>query len=139
MPDDKNNPKMDLDLIQMVQRARMMNDNTAQPSDISAVYWIEAKAPNPSPTPRAGKWEIHTHVDEVDALWAKVKAATEAGELGYKSKVSTSPGKDQANANARIIHIRCSDSADEADLERVRVKLHEIGVADDAVVGYEAD
>jgi hypothetical protein len=136
MTDDNNAPKLDLDLIQMVQRARMMNDDTAQPSQVSAVYWIEAKAPDPAPTPRAGKWIIPTTVDVVDNLWAQVKAATEAGELGYKAKVSTSPGKEQGHSAARLIHVRVADSDDAAEVKRVRVALEKLGATD---LRYERD
>ncbi len=136
MADDNNAPKHDLDLIQMVQRARMMNDDDAQPSQVSAVYWIEAKAPNPNPTPRAGKWIVPTTVDVVDTLWEKVKQATENGELGYKAKVSTSPGKEQGHSDARLIHVRMADSDDTAELERVRVVLEALGAT---ALHYERD
>ncbi|MEO0561552.1 MAG: hypothetical protein AAF125_05540 [Chloroflexota bacterium] len=43
------------DLMQLVQHARMMNDNTAQLSNISAVFWIEAITPDPTSTPHAGE------------------------------------------------------------------------------------
>ena len=47
--------KLDLDLIQMVQNARMLHDASAKPSQIKAVYWIEAKCESCQlPTPR--KW-----------------------------------------------------------------------------------
>ena len=41
MSQDEQSP--DLDLIQMVQRARMLHDKSARPSDYTSVYWIEAK------------------------------------------------------------------------------------------------
>ncbi|GAB4325915.1 MAG: hypothetical protein Kow00117_13440 [Phototrophicales bacterium] len=82
------NEKPDLDLIQMVQRARMQHDEQATPSQIQAVYWIEAKY-NASPTPRAGQWVCEVSPEQVDTVWEKIKQATQAGELGYKSKVST--------------------------------------------------
>ena len=81
-----------LDLISMVQRARMEHDAQAQPSQVSAVYWIEAKRQTRrrSADRRApGYWLITTTLREVDGQWAAVKAATEAGKLGYKSKVAT--------------------------------------------------
>jgi len=124
------NPKMDLDLIQMVQRARMINDEQAQPSEVNAVYWIEAKAPSGKPTPRAGKWVIPTSVDAVDALWGKIREATEQGELGYKSKVSTSPGKNQAHSDARLIHVRVADSDDKQDVARIKRALNALGISD---------
>lgn len=38
------NEKPNLDLIGMVQQARMQHDAGAAPSQMDAVYWIEAKA-----------------------------------------------------------------------------------------------
>ena len=85
--DDKPN----LDLIAMVQKARMEHDAQAKPSQVSAVYWIEAKRQNEgaAPTARAGHWLIRTRVAEVDSAWAAIRQATEAGRLGYKAKVAT--------------------------------------------------
>ncbi|HEX2622319.1 MAG TPA: hypothetical protein VHL11_19305, partial [Phototrophicaceae bacterium] len=60
---DSQPPKLDLDLIAMVQKARMLHDAEAKPSEISAVYWIEAKNlsdPAITPTPRSGEWVIET-------------------------------------------------------------------------------
>jgi len=78
MADEKPN----LDLIHRVQAARMQHDDTALPSRIGGVYWIEAKrrtGDERAPTSRAGQWVIPTTLSEVDALWLKIKQATEAG------------------------------------------------------------
>ena len=91
---NKQADDLNLDLIHMVQDARMMHDETARPSDFAAVYWIEAKRPKgayPPPTAHAGEWQIKLNVETVDAVWEGVKALTKAGRLGYKSKVSTRP------------------------------------------------
>ncbi|MEL6268699.1 MAG: putative phosphothreonine lyase domain-containing protein [Chloroflexota bacterium] len=120
---------MNLDLIQMVQRARMQNDDNALPSQMTAAYWVEAKAPQGGPTPRAGALIIETKADVIDDLWKQIKAATEAGKLGYKAKASTSPGKSQPHASDRLIHIRVADGDDTADLERIRAALREMGVS----------
>ena len=116
--------KPNLDLINRVQQARMQHDSTARPSQVSGVYWIESKRPpglEPGPTPRAGYWRLMTTVDQVDNLWATIKAATEAGELGYKSKVATA--SHDSNRDSRMIHVLTYDSADEADANRVRAAL----------------
>ena len=126
------NEKPNLDLIQMVQQARMQHDAEAQPSQISAVYWVEAKnqqAAGPAPTARAGYWLIPTTLAEVDEVWAKVKAATEAGELGYKSKVSTSSPSYQADPDSRVIHVMTYDRLDQDDVQRVRDGLSALGIA----------
>lgn len=132
MNDDKtgkNEPN--LDLIGMVQRARMAHDAAAKPSDVSAVYWIECKPRvEVMPTPRAGEWVIETDVSAVDALWARIKQATEDGRLGYKSKVSTAPrGRDQP-LTQRVIVVRTVDADDAADVARVQAALAALGVSD---------
>lgn len=121
---------LDLDLIQMVQQARMAHDADAVPSQMAGVYWIEAKCEVETlpPTSRAGRWIIPTTVSEVDALWEKIKAATRAGKLGYKSKVSTAPrdlGKDR---NDRVIHVVTADADNTADVARVREALRELRI-----------
>jgi hypothetical protein len=131
MSDDNKGDKLNLDLIQMVQKARMMHDSEAKPSEMAAVYWIEAKAPNATaPTSRAGEWVIETDVAEVDALWEKVKTATEAGQLGYKSKVSTASRSPQKGAGHRVIVVRTYDADDMADVERVKRALAALGFED---------
>ncbi len=122
-----------LDLIGMVQRARMTNDADVQPSQVNAVYWIEAKPKQPqpeqaAPTPRAGYWLIHTTLSEVDTLWARIKTATEKGQLGYKSKVATA---SRGQVDERLIHVMTYDAADTADVERVRAGLTHSGFTDD--------
>lgn len=126
---DNNAPQeLNLDLIQRVQQARMMNDAQAIPSQVKGIYWIEAKAPNPQPTRYAGAWVIQTDLAAVDALWAQVKAQTVAGALGYKSKVSTAAGKNQGRATDRQIQVKIADSRDEAARERVFNALRALGI-----------
>jgi hypothetical protein len=127
----------DLDLIGMVQHARMAHDAEAVPSQVAAVYWIEARreGAGAAPTPRAGRWVIPTTVREVDALWEQIRAATRAGKLGYKSKVSTAArdlGKDRDD---RVIHVVTYDADDAADVARVRDALRDLGVSEN--IQYE--
>jgi hypothetical protein len=128
----KNEP--DLDLIGMVQRARMAHDADAQPSKVTAVYWIEAKpqTQGAAPTPRAGSFAIHTTLAQVDTQWVAVKAATEAGTLGCKSKVATAA--HGGSPNARLIRVLTYDADDSADVARVRAALAALGFTD---VPYE--
>lgn len=123
----------DLDLIQMVQRARMLHDESAVPSDVSAVYWIEAKrlpGDYPAPTAKSGEWRVKLSVDTVDAVWERVKALTAAGALGYKSKVSTRPAAGQANPSERLLCARTYDAGDREDVARVGDALRAIGLRD---------
>jgi hypothetical protein len=133
----KNEP--DLDLIGMVQRARMAHDADAQPSKVTAVYWIEAKrktvgavpTDGAAPTPRAGSFAIHTTLKTVDAQWAAIKAATEAGTLGYKSKVATA--SHAGSADERLIRVLTYDADDTADVARVREALAALGFSGELV------
>lgn len=131
MPNDKNNPPLNLDLIQMVQQARMEHDKEAIPSKMTGIYWIECKRPEgdyPALTARTGEWRFTCELSEVDALWLKIKAATVAAKLGHKSKVSTiSPNAD---AQTRLICVRTYDADDSADVERVRLSLIELGISE---------
>lgn len=129
MTDHKPKPP-NLDLIQMVQQARMMHDREAMPSSMNGVYWIESKPLNTVQqlTSRAGEWLIETTAAEVDALWTKVRQATEAGRLGYKSTVSTFATKGQSQASDRLIAVRTYDAEDAADVARVETALHDLGV-----------
>ena len=123
---------MNLDLIDMVQRARMMHDEAARPSDYAAVYWIEAKrepGDYPAPTANAGEWRVRLTVETVDAVWEMVKRATVEGKLGYKSKVSTRPAAGQADPNERLLCVRTYDADDQVDMERVRAALLKLGLS----------
>jgi hypothetical protein len=134
MNDNETQPP-NLNLIQMVQRARMQNDATALPSRANAGYWIEAKrkSDGPGPTPRAGHWVIPTTLDAIDELWTKIRAATEAGQLGYKARVSTRPPRDPkgpqtAPTNDRVIYVCTYDACDGEDVGRVQAGLARLGV-----------
>lgn len=125
-----SNDPLDLNLIQMVQRARMAHDAEAVPSEAAGVYWVEAKREieGKEPTSRAGVWVVPTTTSGIDALWATIKQATREGKLGYKSKAATasrSLGVDQAD---RVIHVLTYDADDAADVARIHAALRELGV-----------
>ncbi len=129
MSQDEGSPDLNLDLIQMVQRARMLHDQSARPSDYSAVYWIEAKrqaGDYPAPTSTAGEWRVTLPAAEVDAVWERVKALTAQGELGYKSKVST---QGPSNRDERLLCARTYDAGDSADVKRIGEALRALGLS----------
>ena len=119
--------KINLDLINMVQQARMMHDNEATPSEVSAVYWIETKDQSgkaKAPTPRSGQWMLEIDVDQIDSLWLSIKSATEKGILGYKSKVATTSRNE--TLSSRMICVRTYDKDDLEDVNRIRSALREL-------------
>ena len=139
MPTDEQPNDPNLDLIQMVQRARMLHDSAARPSELAAVYWIEAKptaGARRAPTAKAGEWRASLRVDTVDAVWARARALTVAGELGYKSKVSTRPAAGQIDPDERLLCVRTYDAGDAADVERVKRALLKLGLTN---LNYVAD
>ena len=135
MANDNNQPN--LDLINMVQNARMMHDQSARPSDYSAVYWIEAKRKQgdyPALTPNTGEWRARLTVENVDTIWEAVKKATEEGQLGYKSKVSTRPAAGQADPDERLLCVRSYNADDNDDVKRIKQALIAMGLAELAYV-----
>jgi hypothetical protein len=138
MNDDTPTPP-NLDLIQMVQRARLLHDADARPSEVSGVYWLEHKPAVTvrPPTPRAGLWVIHTDAEHLDPLWERLKAANTHGALGYKIKASTAPRGQDAAPTARVIMVCVADGSDAADVERVRQALLSLGI-DAAVLHWES-
>jgi len=129
MSNDNKPSKLDMDIINMVQNARMMHDDTAIPSKVPGVYWIEAKNPTPAQqlSPRIGEFQIQTVVDKVDEQWQIIKQATEAGQLGYKSKISTASTDGSPHSEQRLICIRTYDADDRADIARVEHQLKDLG------------
>lgn len=125
------------DLILRVQQARMAHDADARPSEALTGYWIEVKraVDGPPPTPRAGQWVISTPVDDIDALWAVIKAATATGQLGYKAKAATV--SRHGGKNDCVICVRTVDADDAADVQRVLTALRDLGIT--RPLTYERD
>jgi hypothetical protein len=132
------NESINLDLIQRVQAARMAHDEQAVPSQMKGVYWIEAKrqAEGAAPTSRAGRFIIRTTLEAIDALWADIRRATQAGELGYKARTATHAQRLGVDSSERVIHVVTYDADDLADRERVRQRLIALGIPPDALT-YE--
>ncbi|MCY3797174.1 MAG: DUF1917 domain-containing protein [Chloroflexi bacterium] len=132
MAKEKLPSDLNLNLIEMVQSARMRHDAEARPSDLAAVYWIEAKRKDgdyAAPTANAGEWRVPLTAETADAAWERVKAMTVEGKLGYKSKISTRPAAGQAEPDQRLLCVRTYDADDREDVERVKKALLAIGMA----------
>lgn len=120
------NERPDLDLIQLVQRARMAHDDQARPSQISGAYWLEAKAPpgaRPGPTARAAALRAETDVATVDALWASLRTATQAGQLGYKAKVAAAASRHSEHSERRELRVLLADREDAQEIARLQAAL----------------
>lgn len=104
----------------------------SKPSEVTEVYWIYAirkTGTYPPATDRSGKWLIFVHVKDVDEIWAKIKKATEEGELGSSSKVATAkPNPNSADPSRRVICVYTYDWTDREDVQRIGVALSQLGV-----------
>lgn len=102
-----------------------------KPSAVSDAYWLgaECKTSNfKKPTERAGKWLVYLSIDRIDEYWAKIKKATEDGQLGYSAKVSTARPNPLASSKARVIVVYTYDWKDEKDVFRIRKALRRLGI-----------
>lgn len=80
---------------------------------------------------RAGKWLIFVDRDEVDGWWQKISAAIDAGVLGGVAQVSTvRPNRLSPNPSRHVICVFTYDSADRADVARIRGALRDLGVTE---------
>lgn len=103
-----------------------------RPSAVTDRYWLLAdreRGAYPEPTAGSGKWLIFVSPERVDAMWATVKGATEAGRLGTAAKVATAKSSPLAGRSKdRVICVYTYDSDDELDVARVREELRKLGV-----------
>jgi hypothetical protein len=110
------------------------------PSQIEDEYWVTAAARKNRVrrTERAGKWLIFVPLGELDAAWAKVRKATEAGLLGDSSKAATALlNPNAADPTKRVICVYTYDSNDREDVFRVRQALRDLGF--DRPIPYKTD
>ena len=99
--------------------------NHLPPSQVTEVPWLYAYREDDSEdlTEKSGKWLIYGK--DLDMQWTLVKAATEAGRLGPKSKVFTAVPNPVYKKP--VICVYTDDCDDEADVMRVRAELRQLG------------
>ncbi len=111
----------------------MVAGDDRRPSEVYLQYWIYAERRDGDSYPqhgeRGGKWMLFIKSSEIDAWWAKIKAATEGGLLGGSAKVATmKPNPNAASNHTKLICVYTYDVADEQDCSRVRAALRDLGV-----------
>ena len=111
------------------------------PSEVTEVYWlytIRQKGTYPKPTLRSGKWLIFVDRNNIDAVWAAIKQATEAGKLGGSTKVTTAkPNPYATDPKTKVICVYTYDWTDEVDVYRIRAELRTLGITQK--IPYKAD
>jgi hypothetical protein len=115
--------------------------NPTELPDRDWLYAVRKKGTYPKPTDRSGKWLIFVPVEKVDALWKKVRAATEEGQLGDRSRVAT--GKEPTpwaeEPDSKVIAVYTYDSEDKKDVMRIREKLRTLGFKQELHYKTDAD
>jgi hypothetical protein len=77
---------------------------------------------------RSGKWLIFVPFKQIDEKWAIIANETEAGRLGIAAKAATAKQNGLAkNKWVKVICVYTYDSANEADVMRVRERLKTLG------------
>jgi hypothetical protein len=112
-----------------------------KPSEVTDSYWLSAERRTgsyPAATENCGKWLVFFHVSQIDAIWEKIKLATEEGKLGSSAKVATArPNPNARDPNRKVICVYTYDWTDETDVKRIRAELRSLGVT--SRIPYKAD
>ena len=74
----------------------------------------------------SGKWMLFSDRSYVDGTWETVARATDGGELGPASKVSTVPPRGMVDSGSHVICVYTNGFADEAELRRVLNRMLEV-------------
>ncbi|MFJ8955172.1 putative phosphothreonine lyase domain-containing protein [Streptomyces sp. NPDC102381] len=113
------------------------------PATCTAHPWLWAdNCLEPPVTERlwSGKWLWFPPVSLLDAAWDTVRAATQNGLLGYRSKaatlINTRPGSDDSR---RPICVYTHDWRDIEDVRRVLTALRGLGIVDVLLYKTDAD
>lgn len=123
--------------------------SSAQPETTSTAsshetteHWLWAAAPDTPLTendhPWSGKWLWFTPLSLLDTSWITIRAATENGLLGYRSKaatlINTRPKSDDTR---RPICVYTRNWHDIDDVQRVLTNLRALGIVD--TLSYKTD
>ena len=115
----------------MVKSCLSLDDNQ-KPSKVTDVYWIFAErrmGQYPEATMYSGKWLIFVSLGRLDAVWRKIKYATENGQLGPESKTATAkPNSLAGKSKQKVICVYTYDWTDDQDVKRTRDELKNLGI-----------
>lgn len=103
-----------------------------KPSRTTSVYWLFAErlaGIYPTATERCGKWLIFVPAKNIDAVWKRIRKATEEGLLGSSSKVATAKSNPlAAGSSMKVICVYTYDWKAEDDVKRIRAELRTLGI-----------
>lgn len=88
--------------------------------------WVWAHAPNATPPDpdKNGKWMIRIYNENIDAIWDKIRAATEAGEFPT-AKAGAGEG---GPTGIGMIFVYVRDSHNPTEVKTTLVALRQLGI-----------
>lgn len=111
------------------------------PSQVTDGYWIYAERKTgkySEATDRSGKWLIFLSPERIDAVWNRVKKATEEGRLGGSAKAATAkPNSNATDPGRKVICVYSYNWEDKEDVMRIRAELRALGIR--WKIPYKAD
>lgn len=109
------------------------------PSKTTLTYWIVQDAPGSLARglddEQVGKWLIFVPPGKADEAWKKIRNETARGLLGISAKISTARPNPDSRDERAVIYVYTRDWADEADVMRIRKRLHDLGFTER--IGYK--
>ena len=123
------------------RRNSIAPSESPRPSEVTNSYWLHTerkKGTYPEYSDKGGKWLIFVPLPLVDAIWEKIRRATEEGKLGSAAKVATArPNPNATNTNTKVICVYTYDWTDESDVKQIRQELRQLGIT--SKIPYKAD
>lgn len=129
--------------IQLGYTEVFLPDANDKPSEVTRGYWIFANRRSgdyPRQTSNNGKWLVFVPIAQLDEVWARIKQATEEGQLGKDAKVKTAgPDPNVSGPDTSVICVYTYDWTDESDVRRIRQALRELGVTQRIPYKWDGD
>ena len=120
---------------------RVRTQRKSAPTKEKRKYWLFAErkvGSYPAHTERGGKWLIFIPKTAIDEVWSRIRQAVEEGKLGGSAKVSTArPRPTSTDPSSHVICVYTCDALDEADVQRIRSSLRDLGIV--SKIPYKTD
>ena len=122
------------------ERARAVARFDGEPGPPRIEEWIYAMAPTRPEVDwaQSGKWMVFTSPSYHEEVWGKIKAATEAGELGFESKTPNPENAFYPFLRSMLTCVYTYDFEDIDDVRRVLVALRRLDLMN-ARLSYKRD
>jgi hypothetical protein len=111
----------------------------AEPPEVEE--WLYAEAPTRPDVvdlSKSGKWLVFCSLPYFDEVWEKLRRATEAGQLGFETKIRNPANPLARGEGSLVACVYTPDFEDEGDVRRVLRALRDLGFVN-ASLQYKRD